>query len=126
MTKVIVTGHGKYGTLIKDNLSMILGEPKDFFYVDFNQGDDIEILNNKLTDTIELCENDEIIFACDLAGGTPFKLAVLLAMKNEKFRVVAGLNTGGYSEIAFMLDKPVYEVVGIAIEATRSSIFRFP
>ena len=77
-------------------------------------------------DTIEQCENDEIIFTCDLAGGTPFKQAVLLTMKNKKYRVVAGLNTGAFSEIAFILDKPVDEVVEIAIEAALNSIFRFP
>ncbi|MGM9972728.1 MAG: PTS sugar transporter subunit IIA [Clostridiaceae bacterium] len=126
MTKVIVTGHGKYGTLIKDSLSMILGEPKDFFYVDFKPEDDMESLNNKLADTIEQCGNDEIIFTCDLAGGTPFKQAVVLAMRNDKYRVVAGLNTGAYGEIAFMLDKPIEEVMSLAIESAHNSIFRFP
>ena len=47
MTKVIVLGHGGYGTAIKNNLGMLMGELEGFFYIDFNPGDDLNVLDGK-------------------------------------------------------------------------------
>ena len=43
-------------------------------------------------------------FACDLTGGSPFRQACLLAVEHPNMVVVAGLNTSGFADIAYMLN----------------------
>ena len=48
MTKVVVLGHGGYGSAMRRNIEMLSGVQEDFFYVDFNEEDDAEILRGKI------------------------------------------------------------------------------
>lgn len=126
MTKVIVTGHGGYGTAIQRNLGMLLGETPGFRYVDFNLEDTIDSLKANLKDAMEQFGNDEILIACDLVGGSPFKQAAMIAMENPHCIVVGGLNTAAYAEIAYMLDYSVSELADLAIRSVNNSVGRFP
>ena len=42
MTKVVVLGHGGYGSAMRRNIEMLSGEQEDVYYVDFNEEDDAE------------------------------------------------------------------------------------
>ncbi len=104
MTKVIVLGHGGYGTAMKNNLGMLLGDLEGFYYIDFNPGDSLDDLNDRINEVIAGHEDDPYLFACDLTGGSPFRQACLLAVEHPNMAVVAGLNTSGYADIAYALD----------------------
>jgi len=125
MTKVIILGHGGYATMIKGNLEMLVGEVEGFHYIDFNIGDDLEVLKYKITNTISIIGSDPILFACDLTGGSPFREACLQATENKEYCVVGGLNTAGYSEISYNLELEAKPLAELGIEASKASIMIF-
>lgn len=122
MTKVIVLGHGGYATAMKNNLGMLLGELEGFFYIDFNPGDDLNDLDQRIKEIISGHEDDPILFACDLTGGSPFRQACLLAVEHPNMVVVAGINTSGYADIAYALELSPLELAHQAMEASKEAI----
>lgn len=126
MAKVIIVGHGGYGTAIKNCLGMLLGETPGMFYVDFNKEDDLDTLNEKLLTTMEQCGGDKILFACDLTGGSPFKQCAMICAEKPGHITVAGMNMAAYAELVYNLDLSVEELADMAVEATHMSILRFP
>lgn len=125
MTKVIIVGHGGYGTSVKNNLGMLMGELENYFYVDFNPEDDSTILNQRLLAAIGPSMDIDVLFACDLTGGSPFRQTCLLAVEHPNFVVVAGINTAGYAEIAYSLDLKPRELAEMAITASKEAISVF-
>ncbi len=125
MTKVIVLGHGGYATAVKQNLAMLIGEVESFTYIDFNPGDDLEDLRSSLKDAIEQIGSDPVLFCADLAGGSPFREASMLALENDAYAVVAGLNTAGYSDIVYSLDLDPRQLAKQAVEASKAAIMIF-
>jgi len=125
MTQVIVIGHGGYGTAIKQNLGMLMGELEGFDYIDFNPGDDLNGLNQKLQTSIDCAKNSPILIATDLAGGSPFRQACILASTHSNIVVVAGLNTAGYADIAYSLDQSPKELALRAVEASKEALHIF-
>lgn len=126
MSNLIVIGHGGYGTGVKSNLNMLLGSTPNVYYIDFDTTDTLTTLNDKIQNIIKKCEDEEILFACDLAGGSPFKQAAMLAADNSKFMVIAGLNTAAYCEIIYRLDMPVAEIADLALKSVLNSLVCFP
>jgi PTS system N-acetylgalactosamine-specific IIA component len=122
MTRVIVLGHGGYGTAVKMNLGMLLGELEGFSYIDFNPGDDLDILNERLASVIQGIEHEPILFACDLTGGSPFRQACLLAAEHPNMVVVAGINTSGYADIAYALDLSPLALAEQAIASSKEAM----
>lgn len=126
MTKVIILGHGSYGTMIQENIKMLVGEIDGFYFIDFNITDDVNILKNKVSQIIDKIPTEPILFACDLTGGTPFREACLLASSNQNYIVVGGLNTAGYCEIAYNLHLSPNELAKLGVEVSKESIMIFP
>lgn len=125
MTQIIVLGHGGYGTAVKNNLSMLLGSPEGFHFIDFNPEDNLDILRERIMDTIALIGNDPILFACDLTGGSPFREASIITYSNPAYACVGGLNTAGYSELVYNLSLPAFELANLAIEASKEAMMVF-
>lgn len=125
MTKVIVLGHGGYGTMLKSNLKMLVGDIEGFYFLDFNLGDDVDDFKEKIKITVKEIGEASILFACDLTGGTPFRESCLIAMENKAYSVVGGLNTAGYSEIAYNLEMSSKELAELGIEASKESMMIF-
>ena len=126
MTKVIVMGHGGYATAMKRNLGMLVGELDGFYYVDFNEEDSLEILQGHLDEVLPLVGEDDVLFACDLAGGSPFRTAAVLCTEHPNWAVVAGVNTSAYSEMSFNLELSAMELAELACEVTKETILIFP
>ncbi len=126
MSKVIICGHCGYGTAIKNTLSMLVGETEGFYYVDFNFTDDLNTLNAKFKKIIDNLENEEILFICDIAGGSPFNQAAMLCLNNPKYVVVAGVNVATFAEILFNLNLNVSGLADLAVKTTLDSVKRFP
>ena len=119
MSKVIVTGHGGYATAMRRNLAMLVGELEGFYFVDFNEEDLDQVL-------AQFSPEEEVLFACDLAGGSPFRTAAVLCTSHPAWAVVAGINTSAYSELSFNLELPAHELAELACSVARETILMYP
>lgn len=123
MTLVIILGHGKYASGLKSNLGMLLGELEHFKYVDFLVDDSKEELNEKIDKAVK-GHNGDVLFVCDLAGGTPFREACLRKVEHPNYEVIAGINTAGIAEIAY-LDDSASTLADLAVNASREATLKF-
>ena len=127
MTNVIVIGHGGYGTAMKHNLGMLVGELEGFHYIDFNPEDSLDILKGRIDGALAQVPGDsEVLFACDVAGGSPFRTAAVICTEHPGWAVVAGVNTSAYSEVSFNLELPALELAEMACDVARETILMFP
>ncbi len=127
MPKVIITGHNGYATAVKNHLAMVVGKVDGYTYVDFNPEDDIESLDAKLKEALNQWGDEEVLFACDIVGGSPFKQSATLCLENlEKRMTVAGLSALAYMEMAFNLTLPLSELADLAVDTTKNGVMRFP
>lgn len=125
MTKVMIIGHAGYGSAMKRNINMLVGDVPDFIFVDFNEQDDLEILRGKISKGLEEAEECDVLFACDLSGGSPFREAALICAENPNYAVIAGLNTSAYTDMVYSLDLNPVELAEQAAEVARSTIMIF-
>ena len=127
MSKVIVTGHGGYATAMRRNLAMLVGELEGFYFVDFNEDGSLESLQADLDQVLaQIGPEEDVLFACDLAGGSPFRTAAVLCTSHPSWAVVAGINTSAYSEMSFNLELPPRELAELACTVARETILMYP
>lgn len=126
MTNVIVAGHGGYGTAIRNSLAMILGSAEGFYYVDFNMDDNLDSLDEKLRQAIAQCGDNQILFACDLAGGSPFKQAAIQCIDSPHNQVIAGINLATYAELVYNLSLSAAELSDLAKDTMGITVVQFP
>ena len=94
MKRLIVMGHGGYAEGVRQNLEMIAGVPDGMHFIDLNKEDDLAALEAKVKELLGTFPEDEVLFACDLLGASPFRVAAMeSAGKPGKYLTVSGLNT---------------------------------
>lgn len=104
MKKIVITGHGNYATGLKSSLDLLAGSNEDLIAIDFTAEMNEEELKLAMIETIDHSSEAEILFVCDILGGTPFKNAATLANSNDRIEVVAGCNLGSILEAFFQRD----------------------
>ena len=67
-----------------------------------------------------------MLFACDLAGGSPFRTAALYVSEHPGCAVVAGVNTSALSELSFNTELEPAELAKLAIDVTKDTVMVFP
>lgn len=102
---IIITGHNNFASGILSSLTMIAGSKDNIYAVDFLSNDNDDILEDKFNKIINDNKDKEILFVCDLMGGTPFKVASKLAFTNDSYELVTGINLGGLIDTSMKLDK---------------------
>ncbi len=102
---IIITGHNNFASGILSSLTMIAGAKDNIFAVDFLSDDNDLSLEGKFNKIISDNKDSEILFVCDLMGGTPFKVTSKLAFTNDSYEVVTGINLGGLIDTSMKLDK---------------------
>ena len=102
---IIITGHNNFASGILSSLTMIAGSKDNVFAVDFLSDDNDLSLEGKFNKIISDNKDSEILFVCDLMGGTPFKVTSKLAFTNNNYEVVTGINLGGLIDTSMKLDK---------------------
>ena len=102
---IIITGHNNFASGILSSLTMIAGAKDNVFAVDFLSDDNDLSLEGKFNKIISDNKDSEILFVCDLMGGTPFKVTSKLAFTNDSYEVVTGINLGGLIDTSMKLDK---------------------
>lgn len=128
MKRVVVMGHGLYAEGIKQNLDMIAGQSGHMYYIDLSKEDDLASFENKVNNLLEGFNNDdEVLFACDLLGASPFRVAATICLNHPgKYFTVVGLNTMAFLELNMESDLSIEELVNRAIETTKASVAKFP
>ena len=126
MTQVVVTGHGGYASAVKRNLSMLIGQPEGMQFVDFDLQDDLETLKVNLMHVLQETGQDDVLFVCDLAGGSPFREAAFLCTTCDRYAVVAGINTSAFTEITFNRQLSARQLAQLAAEVTVQSVLVYP
>ena len=102
---IIITGHNHFASGILSSLTMIAGTKDNVYAVDFLSDDNDLSLEGKFNKIIDENKDSEILFVCDLMGGTPFKVTSKLAFTNDSYEVVTGINLGGLIDTSMKLDK---------------------
>jgi len=127
MKRVVVMGHGGYAEGVKQNLDMIVGQAENMYFIDLTKEDDLASLENKVNHLLEGFSDDEVLFACDLLGASPFRVAATICVSHPgKYYTVAGLNTMAYVELTMESDLSIEELTNRAIETAKTAIARFP
>ena len=99
MTYLVITGHGHYASGVKSALELIIGPKDNVLAFDFLKEESEEQFSLKFKD---LDKNNNYLFACDLMGGTPYKVVSRLELNKE---VLIGTNLGGLLDTTLKMDK---------------------
>lgn len=126
MINIIVMGHGGYAEGIRKNLEMLSGVPQQMHFLDLTE-EGLPQLEEKLNALLDTLGDQEILYACDLLGASPFRVAALKCMMSPQKQVlVTGLNTMAYVELA--LPDPelsLHELADRAVNTTKESVTKF-
>lgn len=99
MNYLVITGHGHYASGVKSALELIIGPKDNVLAFDFLKEESEEQFSLKFKD---LDKNNNYLFACDLMGGTPYKVVSRLDLNKE---ILIGTNLGGLLDTALKIDK---------------------
>ncbi|KRL00937.1 multidrug transporter [Liquorilactobacillus capillatus] len=124
--KIIVTGHGNFATGIESTVKLLAGSIKNVTYIDFTAEMTEEELATNFTSILK--KDPNIVFFCDLVGGTPYKQAVL-EKENHNIAVVGGCNIGSLLEVGLQNDLTsvtnVHKIAEKLVTATKASVQEF-
>ncbi|MBB6696560.1 hypothetical protein [Clostridium algidicarnis] len=123
---IILIGHGNYATGLKSTIKSIVGPTEGVNYIDFIEEDSTETLMEKAVKVVEENKGNNIVFICDIIGGTPFNTAVKISLENEGIGVVAGCNIGAIIEIIIAKDSyELEELLDELVEKTKKSVLKY-
>lgn len=93
MISIILSGHGGFATGLEKAMMQIIGEQSQVIAIDFTERSSPSQLNAQFNQALaSLGEDDGVIFLTDLLGGTPFRLASILALEKANREVITGVN----------------------------------
>lgn len=92
MIGIIIVTHSNFAEGIKNSVEMIAGKQDNFAAINFENGEDIEDLKNRISQKAEeyTSKGLDVIYVTDLKGATPFN-ACLYVSTQIWGPVVAGL-----------------------------------
>ena len=92
MIGIIIVTHSNFAEGIKNSVEMIAGKQDNFTAINFENGEDIEDLKNRIIQKAEEYTSNglDIIYVTDLKGATPFN-ACLYVSTQIWGPVIAGL-----------------------------------
>jgi PTS system N-acetylgalactosamine-specific IIA component len=128
MIRIVVMGHGGYAEGVKQNIEMIIGNSEHMYFIDLTKNDDLTAFENKVNHLLEgFNDDDELLFACDLLGASPFRVAAMICVnKPGKYYAVTGLNTAAYLELSMESDLSIGELANHAVETAKAAMAKFP
>ncbi|WP_313127854.1 PTS sugar transporter subunit IIA [Anaerocolumna sp.] len=129
MIRVVVMGHGGYAEGVKQNLEMIAGLSDAMYFIDLTKEDDLSGFKAKINHVIQDFNEDEVLFACDLLGASPFRVAAEICVNHPgKYYTVAGLNTMAFLELTMIEDGDlsIEELADRVVNTSKSAVAKFP
>lgn len=126
MIGVLITGHGSFATGMMSASKLIVGPRENYLGVDFAESDSVETLSDKLRQAIKTLGN-QILVLVDLAGGSPFKTAVILKSEfpDKEIEVVSGLNMPMLTSVLLEEKETMEEYIQGAMEMGTIGIRQF-
>jgi N-acetylgalactosamine PTS system EIIA component len=129
MIGLIVTGHGHFASGMTSSLKLIQGnELKNYEFVDFEETDSVEILDEKLNKAFNsLKDCDGILVLSDLIGGSPFKSSAIIGIQKGNVEIIAGTNLPMLVEINLLrqFQNDLKSLADQAVEAGKSMICKY-
>lgn len=90
---IIMMGHGHFGSGMYSTLELIGGKQENTAWIDFTEDKDMEGLLIELQAQVETMKDcDQILIACDLDGGTPYKSALVYSLDKNNIEIVSGIS----------------------------------
>ncbi len=105
MYKILVLSHSTFCKGISEATKMILGESQNISFLSLtDEGVEkfTDELQNKIKEIKSECES--ILILADLFGGTPFNKAIAESIKDNKIKVISGVNLPMVMEAAMNVD----------------------
>lgn len=123
---IVLMGHGNYATGIESTIKLVVGPTVGVNYIDFLEEDSSETLMEKAVKVVEQNKENNVVFICDILGGTPFNTAVKISLENEGIGVVAGCNMNAIIEIIMMKDSfELEELTDELVNKTKDSVCKY-
>ena len=93
MLGIIICGHGGFASGMEQAMLQILGEQEAVVAIDFPESSTTALLQDQCETALTQVERgDGVVFLTDLLGGTPFRVASTLALRQPGREVVTGTN----------------------------------
>lgn len=125
-TTLIITGHGNYATGIESSLKLLAGHNEGVGFIDFLEEDNDITLKEKIENAIMENTDSQILFICDIIGGTPFKVCAGIANSNDSIEAVAGCNLGAILEAVLLKDTmTIKELADSIVDSSRQGVAKF-
>ena len=123
---IIVTGHGRFAEGITSSINLIAGPQENYAVVNFEH--EVDELESDLVSALQsLKDCSGVIIFTDLAGGSPYKTAAIVAQNFENVEIIVGTNLPMLAEIvmarSFMDDAS--SLAEMAVNTGKDMISRF-
>lgn len=116
MRHFILASHGKLAEGMLDAISIIIGEIENINYYGayVNSGDDLDESVNLLLSTYS--EEDELFVVTDVLGGSVCN-SFVRHLDQKNLHILTGMNLGMMLEVLVNREKPLMELIDIAVNA---------
>jgi PTS system mannose-specific IIA component/PTS system mannose-specific IIB component len=131
MLAIIVGTHGHFAAELVKTCEMICGATQNVKAVTLVPGESADDVVTKYEAAIaEMDTSNGVIFLNDLFGGSPYNAACRLAVKNEQYGIVTGVNLPMLVEmVSYQLVNPdggdIKEIMEKAVEAGNAGLHTF-
>lgn len=129
MIRLLLAGHGRFATGVLSGIEMIFGPQGDIETVEFVDGETKTELDAKMDTALERLEGAQgVLLLCDVLQGSPFQCAAERALRDERIRVVYGVNVPMALEVVARLMGGVDDIDELAnavVEIGREHIGTF-
>lgn len=93
MIRIVLASHGDFATALLNTSAMLVGEHSDVFAFGLQPGESVDEFLEKIRIlTEDVNEAQQLVFLCDLYGGTPFNVCNALSMTSQHIRLIYGIN----------------------------------
>lgn len=128
MIGCLLTGHGSFAPGLTGALEMIAGQQDNFETVPFKEDDGLDTFQANVAEALAKLQekNDSVIIFCDLLGGTPFNVSMMVSNAQENVAVIAGTNLPLLIEFAGMrlAEQPMEELIAHILEVGKAGVTR--
>ena len=126
MIGILVVGHGKVPSGLRDAIRLIAGDQKELYIVDFTS----EITTKEYEEKVGKCLDDletrceGILVFADMAGGTPYTIVKKLSQKHDKITIITGVNLPMLLEVVTIreFERNFDEFSNVVIQSARDQI----
>ncbi len=123
MVGILLVSHYTLAQSLKETVELIIGERKNLKAVSISKDDKIDFFSSKLQDAVNsLDEGDGVLILADMFGGSPSNVALSLYAKNDKVKIITGVNLPLVIEALMYSHKNLEELVKIIMEKKEKTI----